>query len=496
MKKTLLLLILLASSCNAINVSNGNSAVLRDVSGNLISVLTDSAGLNHLGVGVIQDVLRSINNNSTKNIASGEIITCNAEADLNVAGIQVNFKTDVNCLIYIEQSDDAINWDISDSYTYYSLSDNFSRTVQATSGYFRIRIQNIDVKTSSFLRLATYLCPIVEALPRSLDSDGYLKVAPSLISDVETGHKVAIDKFRSLKVAESSTLLGSVFVNNYKDTNFWQEATSNGGTVTASSGQIILSTNGSTNASSKYNTVHVARFVPYISHNFAVLIKTSDLGATNNIRRWGAYDLNNGLFFELNGTTLNIVSRKSGVDTKVSQSNWNVANNFKFNTNYHIYEIWFTYGEMLFFIDQTLIHKLTITDTLYSQNYSLPITFENINTSNANANVNISCPISNITRIGKFDSSPISIYQSGTIAERVLKYGTGLLHSMVISGVSNASVITLYDNTAASGTIIFSTGTMGPQTTPFSLDLTGAKFTNGLTLAITGANSNTTIIYE
>lgn len=41
-------------------------------------------------------------------------------------------------------------------------------------------------------------------------------------------------------------------------------------------------------------------------------------------RQIGCFDDDNGLFFELDGNTFNLVIRKNGEDTKISQSNWNV----------------------------------------------------------------------------------------------------------------------------------------------------------------------------
>jgi len=46
------------------------------------------------------------------------------------------------------------------------------------------------------------------------------------------------------------------------------------------------------------------------------------------------------------------------------------------------------------------------------------------------------------------------------------------------------------------GMIIWASGTMGANAVPFSIDFKGIPFSTGLTLAITGANANATIIYE
>jgi len=101
-----------------------------------------------------------------------------------------------------------------------------------------------------------------------------------------------------------------------------------------------------------------------------------------------------------------------------------------------------------------------------------------------------------IARLGELSSQPTSKFQSGITAGVVLKYGAGNLHGLTISNVTNTSVITLYDNTASSGTIIWSSGSMGAQTQPFDLELHDIPFSNGLTLVISGAASNVLVAYE
>jgi hypothetical protein len=78
----------------------------------------------------------------------------------------------------------------------------------------------------------------------------------------------------------------------------------------------------------------------------------------------------------------------------------------------------------------------------------------------------------------------------------VLKYNAGNLHKLIISGVVNNAVITLYDNTSAGGTILWASGAMGAQTQPFDLDFDATPFSIGLTLVISAANANCMVIYE
>lgn len=56
-------------------------------------------------------------------------------------------------------------------------------------------------------------------------------------------------------------------------------------------------------------------------------IACGDVGKEGVIRRWGYYDDSNGIFFQLNGTTLSVVLRSSTsgtpVDTIINQADWN-----------------------------------------------------------------------------------------------------------------------------------------------------------------------------
>lgn len=60
---------------------------------------------------------------------------------------------------------------------------------------------------------------------------------------------------------------------------------------------------------------------------YMVAARVGDSGKTNCVRNWGAFDAFDGVFFQLNGTALNVVHRRTlnGVTTNmvISQSDWN-----------------------------------------------------------------------------------------------------------------------------------------------------------------------------
>jgi len=84
-------------------------------------------------------------------------------------------------------------------------------------------------------------------------------------------------------------------------------------------------------------------------------------------------------------------------------------------------------------------------------------------------------------------------YQAGTTAGVTIKSGAGFLHSVTIAPLATAT-ITLYDNTAASGTVIFqSTAMIAGNPCTIILDV---SFSTGLELVIATANANVTVSWR
>ena len=131
-----------------------------------------------------------------------------------------------------------------------------------------------------------------------------------------------------------------------------------------------------------------------------------DLGRANQTRRWPYFDANDGLFFALVGTVLNVVVRSSVtgvvVDVPVPQSAWNVDRlnpAFGLNpsgvtldiTKGSIYEIkfqWLGVGDVFFFVNGILVHHVFNDNALsvpYMRCPTLPLAFEVVNTAGSAA---------------------------------------------------------------------------------------------------------------
>lgn len=128
-------------------------------------------------VSVQQNVLASIVNSSVANLLAAGTFTGKAESTLGVAGIQCSIRTDQNCTMHVDQSPDGTNWDVTDSFNVLS-GIGFATTTQAVNSYVRVRVTNLNgASPTTYFRLQTALCPVVEAVPRALNANGNLKVA-------------------------------------------------------------------------------------------------------------------------------------------------------------------------------------------------------------------------------------------------------------------------------------------------------------------------------
>ena len=282
-----------------------------------------------------QNVTADANNTSSTNLAQNAFFIGTPSNTLGVAGIQVCFKSDQNCNLWVEQSlglftgvglitttaasavitvsgesthyilsitSDTVMtatatfsgvigaayqfypWDQSDIYTY-TANTNFGKTIQAVNAYERVRVNNIGTATTAVFRLETVLCPIVEPLPRSLDSNGNLKIASPMdnygfgIENTPQGEGRSISPIR---------LAGISFEGQTLDTNFWLTILQNGGTATQSNGRVDLLTNTSANGSATMFSVRKGRYVIGSANLCRIQGRVGDTGTADNVRQWGA----------------------------------------------------------------------------------------------------------------------------------------------------------------------------------------------------------------
>jgi hypothetical protein len=443
---------------------------------------------------IVQDVKTSAGNSSTTNLAAGNsyTFTGTSASTLGVAGIQVSLFADKNCIVKVQQSPDNANWDLSDTY-YYTASGNFGVTIQAVSSYTRVIVTTNSLTTTIF-RLQTALCPIVEALPRSLDVNGNLKIANSvdeygfITENTPMGEERSVTPYR---------LVGAVFEGTTIDPNFWTTAAAGtAATITQADAQILLTSGTSNAAAVTMYSVRRGRYIGGSSMRYRAVIQLGDTGTATNKRRWGiGYGatmptITDGAWFQLDGTEFSVVTCKGTTETKVTAFNGNLGQ-YTPPTTVTTFEIYWTNSKIWFVVGDTILHIVSASTATWTTTKNFHVFADSLNSGVLGASVTLAVRTATIARLGLALTQPTS-KRFTTAATTVCKYGPGILHRIFI-GDGRGTLITIYDNTAGSGTVI--AGIFTPATAnPYSLEM-GIPFQTGLTIVSTGT-WDCTVVYE
>ena len=467
-----------------------------------VNILDTSTVVTDGKVSIGQNVVSSSVNSSTTDLAkypdAGSTFTGLSESTLNVAGIQVSLKTSQNCDVYVEQSPDGSNWDISDHYLYrYTGTESFGITVQAISSYFRVRvINNSTTSATSGFRLQSVLCPIVEPLPRSLSDNGNLRTEVSEIED-EYGDIVKISTTGALNTTKLTRLVGVTFSGTTIDASFWQAAATNSGTVSQAGGEFSLATSGGANATTYLQSIRYARYVPGNAHYVRLQIDAGVLTSITNIKRWGAWTSTavgttnapyDGAFFEVLDGVLTLATYNASVPARVTNGSFNGTYGTTVNvppSGLSLYEIIYSNSVVYFIYNGNFIHKVSATLSPWTNTTTLPVRVENINHGGGTTNTTIKVRSASIHRFGELVTAPASVYISTANASAViLKRGAGRLQRIV--NCDNIGVITLYDGITTGGTTIAVVDcTKAIGTLEFQCDFySGLCYTNTATAAV------------
>jgi hypothetical protein len=391
-------------------------------------------------------------------------------------------------------------WDITDIYNYYAI-EPFGITVQAINSYVRIKVVNFSASTTAYFRLQTCLCPIVEAVPRSLDVNGNFKIGSITDKFNFNSYNTPQGETRSVVPIR---LVGAQFDLNGNsgvvDTNFWTpvvDATAQPGTIVQANGAVTLNSGTNAAAYSKLYSVRRARYIGGHSLRFRSNIRLGDTGTADNTRRWGiAYGatmptITDGAWFQVSGTTFSIVTMLGTTPTVVSSGsfNGNLGASFSLTTNVTIYEIYWTNAAVYFVIGGLLLHKVNALTSTWAATMSPYVYMDNVNSNTLGGSVSMIVRNAVIHRLGPETSAPRYFYQHGANTGQVLKYGPGRLHRVVVNS-NTGTTITLYDATSATNTLAL----INPNqitTLEYNID-----FYNGLYLVSVGSTIDATIVYE
>lgn len=474
----------------------------KDVSGQLHSIVipADDAGNLYKPNAITQNVALSANNNASTTLGAGLTWTGTGESSATVAGLQVNFEADQNCTIYVEQSQDNVTWLISDEFEYV-YGTGFSTTVQATASYFRVRFTNNGAATTTF-KLQSMLCPTVESLPRALDDHGHLKVGIKSIADAY-GFEAECTPTGELRTVVPYRLVGTVFSGSTLDTNFWTASTGTGGTATVANAQVSLGTGSTANNTVSLQSTRTARYVGASANRYRAVIQipvVSGAGVANNVRRWGVFNTTDGAFFELandgsGNATFKVVTRKGGVGTAVTAFNGVLGTTYALPTTVLTYEIYWTNSKVWFVIGDEILHLVTASSTTWSDTMHHPVRCENNNSGGATNNVLLDVRVATICRLGAAETDSTTKFTTGTQAGVLCKVGPGKIKCIVLSNILNNCIVTFFDGVTATGTTIWSSGTIlvavgnNPGIVTISPSI-GWNFYTGLTYTVTGAACN------
>ena len=157
---------------------------------------------------------------------------------------------------------------------------------------------------------------------------GLDSINSSIISgNITNANSMAIDAFGRQRVSEPFTLFDSS--HRYRDNGLWNTSTASGGAAVFSANEGLVNLNVNTTSGSQVlrETSKVFSYQP--GKSLLVMNTFVMAPAKNNLRqRVGYFGTDNGLYIQLNNSTLSFVERSlvTGVvtETVVDQSSWNI----------------------------------------------------------------------------------------------------------------------------------------------------------------------------
>ena len=268
-----------------------------------------------------------------------------------------------------------------------------------------------------------------------------------------------LDAFQRLRVSEVTTLFDSKFLHDTGSIN-WNTAINGNSTASYWSSSVLLTTSASHASVIRQSR----RRFNYQSGKSQLIILTGNFVAqdTNTIKRIGHYDQNNGVYFSYTGSQFGVVLRNNGVDTFISQSNWNLdtydgngpSGNILNITASQIYFAdieWLGVGRVRYGIFQggipTYIHQITNINSLpynnpvFKANPNNPIRYELINSGSTTSSLVQIC--STVISEGGVDNTG-PIYAIDTLGGLVgiisqsytpvlaLQYQSGLFYETIV----------------------------------------------------------------
>lgn len=462
-------------------------------------------GLSGGATGLTQSVRSDAGNSSLANIAIGGTFTGQWSDTLGVVGLQVTLFTNQPCLVYVEQSSDAINVDVTDEFDYNPLLGNFGETIKAVGAYWRVRVTNVGTGIATPVRLYSVLCPVAEPLPRATNEHGSLKTALYGLAD-HYGNDVLASPSGHLDVNQPYRLVGTTFgAVGAVDSNFWIASNSGlgGGELSqiALAGVLTLRCGTAGAGFAQAYTFRSGRFLNMFAHRVRTRVRVPVVVVAGTTRIWGAFTygilpaVSDGFVWELSAAgalTLRCYVGGVAVASVASGSFNGYRSQYTIDTNVHTYDLVISQGKVIFVVDGEVLHTFTPTTEPLSGTLNLPVAACCYGTGTS---ADLDLWAGTMVRLGRDATAPIMRYYTAT-AGTLAKRGPGRLQRTIVDTGNNAATITLHDTVAAPapGNII-SLVNLSANAAPVSLEYSG-DFYSGLYLIVVGASAGVTVVYE
>lgn len=345
----------------------------------------------------------------------------------------------------------------------------------------------------------------------------------------------ATDAFGRLRVSNPLTLFDSS--HRYRDNGLWNSNTATGGTVTfrASEGLVDLAVTTTSGSLVYRETTKVFSYQP--GKSLLVLNTFVMAPAKTGLRqRVGYFGADNGMYIELNNSTLSFVERSissgSFSETRIAQANWNIDKMDGTGPSQLVLDItkaqilwmdieWLGLGSvrMGFVIDGKFIpchvfHHANLISSTYISTASLPLRYEIENTGVTASNSTLKQVCSSVISEGGYElrgaqqsiqtpiGSPRDLTTAITyypVASIRLKTSPNRLDGIII--LTALSILGITNNAnyswqvVASGTTTGGTWTSAAADSSVEYNITGTSFTGGRILAsgfLNGSNQGST----
>jgi hypothetical protein len=339
-------------------------------------------------------------------------------------------------------------------------------------------------------------------------TDAQLRAEPvdTHLLELGTGFHARMTAIGDLRTIEPYRLIGSGF-GSTNDVRFWTPANSGAGSAAGVANGVATLTSGTANSGyGQIQTVRQARFIFAHPHQFRAAVRLPDTTEANNTRRFGPFNTtatttpSDGFAFEFDGTgALTLTAYKGGaVSYQATSGGFNgEVSSYTVDSNVHAYEIQYFVMGAWFFIDGVFIHKFTPTTSPFANTLITNCTATSINSASGTESADLEVWAMNVVRLGRAATNAMNYHHAaGQTAGVTLKVGAGNLKRAIISQIAVNSAITVYDNTAASGTILWTSGALPAGTSPFSVEFGEVNFSIGLTFVVATANCSIVWVYE